>query len=343
MEEFRSMVRRLILLLGAFTGILLLIPLLLYLHKTKTPTFVVVDEPATVLDEWLPETILKESPDVSPLVKKGFLFVSQTSQEMGPLASQEADRFSGNNLSCTNCHLNGGALPGSASWVHIVDRFPQFGGRANAIGTLEDRINGCMERSMNGKKLAEDAPQMKAIIAYMDWLGSVFPKEIKTFKGYPAITIPTVAVDLEKGKSIYTKECTLCHGVEGQGVLRSDPNQGYEYPPLWGADSYNDGAGMHRVITAAAFIKNNMPFGQATWQAPKLTDEEAFHVAGYINSFERPHKQNTEADYPDKKLKPVSTPYGPWADTFSPTQHKYGPFPPIIDFYLQSYSLKKTK
>ena len=65
---------------------------------------------------------------------------------------------------------------------------------------------------------------------------------------------------------------------------------------------------MNRVLTAAAFIKNNMPYLQASWENPKLSDEEAFHVAGYINSFPRPSKKNKEMDYPDKKLKPISTP-----------------------------------
>ena len=100
---------------------------------------------------------------------------------------------------------------------------------------------------------------------------------------------------------------------------------------------------MHRVITSDEFIKGNMPFGQATWDRPKLTDEEAFNVAGYINSFDRPYKANTENDYPDKKLKPVSTSYGPWVDGFSAEQHKYGPFLPIISYYKEKYDITKTK
>jgi thiosulfate dehydrogenase len=100
---------------------------------------------------------------------------------------------------------------------------------------------------------------------------------------------------------------------------------------------------MHRVITAAEFIKSNMPYLQATWDNPKLTDEEAFHVAGYINSFSRPHKANTENDYPDKTLKPISTPYGPWTDDFTEEQHKYGPYPPIMKYYQEKYGITKTK
>jgi len=86
-----------------------------------------------------------------------------------------------------------------------------------------------------------------------------------------------------------------------------------------------------------------MPYLQANWENPKLSDEEAYHVAGYINSFQRPEKQNKIEDFPNKKLKPVSTPYGPWTDNFSAEQHKYGPFPPMISYYQKTFGLTKTK
>ena len=201
-----------------------------------------------------------------------------------------------------------------------------------------------MERSMDGKKLPVDSKEMNAIVAYMEWLGEGLPPEReKEFKGYTTINLPEVAVDLEKGSSLFSKECAVCHGENGQGVKLADSTKGYQYPPLWGQDSYNTGAGMHRVITSAEFIKSNMPFGEATWDNPKLTDEEAYHLAGYINSFDRPVKNNTQNDYPDIKLKPVSTPYGPWEDSFSATQHKYGPFLPIIKYYEEQYQITKTK
>ena len=129
----------------------------------------------------------------------------------------------------------------------------------------------------------------------------------------------------------------------GKGIQKQG-NQftGYINPPLGGSDSYNDGAGMNRVITAAQFIKGNMPFG-ATHDSPQVTDEEAYHIAAYINTFSRPEKKNKEIDFPEKKLKPVSTPYGPWADSFSAEQHKFGPFQPIILFYKKEYNITKTK
>jgi thiosulfate dehydrogenase len=339
MELFQNLIKKLMALVGALFLLMLVVFFgVLYFDRIWKP------EAEKPIQEWNPDVLVLSNPEVSEQVKKGYLLLSASSQNMGPLQENPSLRYAGNNLSCTNCHLNGGTQSGAASWIGIGDRFPQFGGRANKTGSLTERINGCMERSMNGKALPEDAPQMKAMLAYMEWLDEGLPKlNSKNFKGYPKIEIPSVAVNLTKGKSIYEKECTLCHGAEGQGVRYNDPKKGYQYPPLWGDDTYNDGAGMHRVLTAAAFIKNNMPYLQARWDNPKLTDEEAYHVAGYINSFSRPQKENTTADYPDKKLKPVSTPYGPWTDSFSPEQHKYGPFPPIIQYYKQTYGIEKTK
>ena len=45
--------------------------------------------------------------------------------------------------------------------------FPLFIGRENEVRTLEDRINGCMERSMNGRALPPDGPEMKAMLTYI--------------------------------------------------------------------------------------------------------------------------------------------------------------------------------
>ena len=340
---FKQLVRRLTFLFLSLVGTIILIAIILVTYKEEE-TIDVIDVLDKTILEWDAEKLIINNPKVADLVKNGYYLVAESSKFMGPLAKDPSKRYSGNNLSCTNCHLNGGTLSGSASWIDILDRFPQFRGRENKIGTIEERINGCMERSMNGIKLDETSAQMKGIIAYIDWIS----KELndlnsKNFKGYPAIKIPQVAVDLKIGSKIYERECLLCHAKNGEGIRYENFEKGYLYPPLWGDDSYNDGAGMHRVITAAAFIKNNMPYLQATWEKPKLTDEEAFHVAGYINSFQRPEKQNKTADFPDKKLKPVSTPYGPWSDNFSSKQHKYGPFPPIISYYKEEFGLTKTK
>ncbi|NNF18708.1 MAG: c-type cytochrome [Flavobacteriaceae bacterium] len=343
MENFHLLVRKLFVLFLTIFVLITTVFLGLFMYKPSPTTS--IDSMADVeLEEWQPKDVLSELESMPPEVKYGYLLIAESSKYMGPAATNPDMRFTGNGLACANCHLQAGTQAGSGSWVGVTDRFPQFRGRSNKIGSIEDRINGCMERSMNGKKLPDESEEMKAIVAYMEWLSTDIPEEkVKEYKGYVPIKIPEAAVDLEKGKVVYTRECALCHGENGQGVRHQDAEKGYQYPPLWGEDSYNDGAGMHRVITAAEFIKGNMPFGQAQWDNPKLSDEEAYNVAGYINSFERPHKENTENDYPDLKLKPVSTPYGPWADDFTAEQHKYGPFLPIIKYYKEQYGITKDK
>jgi thiosulfate dehydrogenase len=108
--------------------------------------------------------------------------------------------------------------------------------------------------------------------------------------------------------------------------LKAD-SSAYQYPPLWGAHSYNQGAGLFRMSRFAGYVKANMPLG-ATWDAPQLTDEEAWDVAAYVNSQPRP-KKDIRADWPDISSKPFDHPFGPFADGFSAKQHKFGPFGPI--------------
>ena len=309
------------------------------------PSWFNIQKEKVASDQWKPKSIETDLPEGSEgkRIKYGYLLVTESSRWMGPLVKNPDLQYTGNNLACSNCHLQAGLQAGSAAWVGVTHRFPHFQGRENKMGSLEDRINGCMERSMNGRKLPKDSRQMEAIVAYMEWLSEDVPEDReKEFAGFPSLKIPEVAADLLAGKAVCERECQLCHGKDGQGVWFSEAAKGYQYPPLWGNDSYNQGAGMNRVLTAARFIKGNMPFGQATHKNPKLTDEEAYHVAAYIDSFDRPLKENSEADFPDRKLKPVSTPYGPWADNFSPEQHKYGPFPPIMAYYKEMYGITKT-
>lgn len=325
----------------AFLSIVLAVSLIAYkLDPTLFESKVV--DPKT----WKPRNIDQDLPKgrEGQLIKYGYLLVSETPRFIGPSAKNPDMRYAGNNLACENCHLQAGTQQGSASWVGITNRFPQFKGRENKMITVEDRVNGCMERSMNGQPLPDDSKQMEAIVAYMEWLSEDVPESrASDFIGFPGIDIPEKAADPVLGHAIYEQECQLCHGPKGQGVWNTDSTKGYLYPPLWGKDTYNHGAGMHRVLTAAQFIRFNMPWQQATWDSPKLSNEEAYHVAAYINSFERPLKENTKNDFPDLKYKPVSTPYGPWADEFSEEQHKYGPFQPIMAYYEKEYNLKKTK
>ncbi len=345
MNNFSTLVKSVTYLFGAVIALVVVVFIGVFIYH-ENPTLFIKEKIAETIQEWTPrdiDLVLAEGFDNSE-VEYGYHLITDSPNFMGPGAEDPELRFAGNNLACANCHLEAGTKPGSASWIGITERFPQFSNRGNKESTLEDRINGCMERSMDGQKLPDDSREMKAILAYMGWLSDDVPEDRKDeYKGFPSIEIPAFPVNLETGAALYRVECASCHGIDGQGIKATGSANGYLYPPLWGEDSFNDGAGMHRVITAASFIKGNMPFGEATRENPKLTDEEAYHLAGYINSFSRPEKTNKDNDFPDRKLKPVSTPYGPWADDFSELQHKYGPFKPIMDFYKQKYNINKSQ
>jgi thiosulfate dehydrogenase len=138
---------------------------------------------------------------------------------------------------------------------------------------------------------------------------------------------PARAADPGRGAKIYAEVCAACHGLDGLGQ-RAQNGLGYQFPPLWGADSFNNGAGMSRLLTAAAYARHNMPLG-ISFDSPLLTDEQAYDVAGYIVSQNRPQKADLDKDFPVRLQKPVDAPYGPYADGFPAEQHRLGPFGPI--------------
>ncbi|SHG82501.1 c-type cytochrome [Ornithinibacillus halophilus] len=192
----------------------------------------------------------------------------------------------GNELSCQSCHADGGVGQGSPM-VGVTTQFPQYRAREGVVFTLEDRINGCMIRSMNGKKMDEDSKEMRALMSYLTHIsegievGEDIPWRMRnTMKEIPE---PSVA----SGEELYEQSCMSCHGADGAG---SGANTG---PALWGENSFNDGAGMSRMVKMAGFIKNNMPPGN-----PNLTDQEAADIAAYILSHERPEWEGHETDWP---------------------------------------------
>ncbi len=274
------------------------------------------------------------------LIRRGYELLNNTCETLGPGAKDPSKAYAGNGLACRSCHQFVGVKPYGLPWVGVANRYPRYHSRSGRDITLTDRINGCFERSMNGKPLPPDSEEMKAMLAYMQWLTDGFPKKI-VGTGSTGIEVPDRAVDLKQGEAVYTVACQSCHGPDGKGYrpLSVGEQGAYAVPPVWGPDSYNTGAGMHRVLSAAGFIRSNMPLG-TPWNRPFLTDEQAFDVAGYINSKPRPQKADTDKDWPNKAEKPVDCPYPPYADGFSQKQHKYGPFPPIIKAKAQQQKKK---
>ena len=186
-----------------------------------------------------------------------------------------------------------------------------------------------MERSLNGKALDSNSKEFAAINNYVKYLGKYVQKDSKPIgSGIEKIQLLERSADPQKGQIIYTSKCQICHGNNGQGQLLAN-NQEYAYPPVWGEHSYNDGAGLFRISNLAGYIKNNMPFLQTSHENPVLTDEQCWDLASYINSKPRPH-MNQSLDWPNIKKKPFDYPFGPYADSFSEEEHKFGPFQLII-------------
>jgi thiosulfate dehydrogenase len=269
----------------------------------------------------------------------GKRLLAQTSELLGPDNPDPKMRYSGSRLSCGSCHLGTGIEPGTLALLLATQHYPRMSPRVGGMTDIEDRVNECMQRSMNGKPLPRNSPEMIAMASYIRSLGdrnAAMGDSLRKEKEPPPFKTPNRAADLKAGKQVFADRCAKCHGADGGGLLaEANPIHGYVFPPLWGADSFNDGAGMHRVLTAARFIKARMPLGQAD-----LKDDEAFDVAAFINSQPRPHMANLDRDFPDRTAKPVDTSYGPFADSFPPEQHQFGPFAPIEAYYKK---LKKSK
>jgi thiosulfate dehydrogenase len=196
--------------------------------------------------------------------------------------------------------------------------------------TIEKRVNDCLRRSLNGNPLDSTSREMRAIVAYMHWLGKDVPKGKKSLgTGISNLEYPDRAASPAKGKLVFIDKCQRCHGADGSGLKDTLTGIGYSYPPLWGKYSYNTGAGLFRLSRFAGYVKDNMPFG-ASHAEQQITDEEAWDVAAFVNSQPRPVKVFKE-DWPDISTKPFDHPFGPYTDTFSEQQHKYGPFKPIVE------------
>ena len=264
-------------------------------------------------------------------VRQGRDLITATYAHIGPEVPDQAKRLAGNNLACSNCHLEAGTKKFGLPIFGLFELFPQYSARLGAEITIEDRVNSCMVRSMNGRELATDSSEMQAIVAYIKFLSSgVAQGQILPGLGAGAMPELKRAADPVRGKAIYANSCLACHNTDGSGIRRSLPTTdlGYMMPPLWGPDSFNDGAGMARLITAANFLHFNMPHG-ADYLNPQLSVEQAWDVAAYVISQPRPKKAGLDKDFPELLQKPIDTPYGPYADGFNERQHKYGPFAPI--------------
>lgn len=215
----------------------------------------------------------------------------------------------GNDLNCTSCHLNAGTVAEGSPFVGVAAFFPSYAPRAGRVISLGERINGCFLRSMNGKALAAGSPDLEAMIAYFEWMkGRTTAGDKVPGRGVGKMDT-AIRPDAQNGRKVYEKQCVACHGAQGEGVRQADGR--YLYPPLWGDNSFNIGAGMARTYTAAAFVKRNMPVG-AHAKFPlgqgALSDQDAVDVAEYFSHQPRPDFVAKAKDWP-KDPKPVDARY----------------------------------
>jgi thiosulfate dehydrogenase len=213
-----------------------------------------------------------------------------------------ARQYVGNGLNCSSCHLDAGRVPHASPWVGVWGVFPEYRSRSARMNSLQDRINDCFERSMNGQALPPDSPEMGGILTYFWWLSKGVPTGVEVEgRGLKRVRAPEPP-DPARGARVYADKCAACHGADGQGT--TGPNGEYLYPALWGERSFNIGAGMARLGTAAAFVKAAMPLGQGN----TLTDQEAFDVAAYFTQQPRPDFARKHLDWP-KGDKPTDARY----------------------------------
>jgi thiosulfate dehydrogenase len=203
-----------------------------------------------------------------------------------------ARAFTGNGLNCASCHLDGGRTAEAAPFVGLTGLFPEYRSRRGSVESLEERINDCFRRSMNGKPLPSDSREMIGLLAYIAWLSHGVPIGIEAKgRGFRDIRSPAPP-DPVHGKALYAQKCAACHGAGGAGIKGA--GNAYVFPPLWGPQSFNVGAGMARVSVAAAFVQAKMPLGNAG----ALTDQEAYDIAAYFTAQPRPNYPGTRNDWP---------------------------------------------
>jgi thiosulfate dehydrogenase len=188
-------------------------------------------------------------------------------------------------LACANCHAGDGTQANAMPLVGAYSRFPQYRARSGQVDLLEDRINDCFERSMNGRALDRKGHDMRDLVTYIAFLSRGYPPG-REMQGQAVPSLDPLPGDSTRGREVFATRCVACHGPDGNGSPLA--------PPLWGPRSYNIGAGMARIRTAAAYIHQLMPRDRPG----SLTPQQAFDVATYINTRPRPDFRGKERDWP---------------------------------------------
>ena len=230
--------------------------------------------------------------EVGKMVKLGEDILSHTNTH--PLTKD----LVGDKLQCTSCHLKGsdgkpGTGHGIGTFIGTATAFPAYSKREKTVQTLQDRINNCFMRSMNGKRPIIDTKASVAMATYVTWLSTGMPMKMdtkrpcsplnskrwaKNAKKFAKIQRKATHANYVHGKKLFEAKCAMCHGKDGAGMGT--------FPPLWGQDkhghwlAYNTGAGMSKLNKGAAWVQSNMPLGQGG----TLKDQEAADIMLYVDA-----------------------------------------------------------
>ena len=281
MSEFASQPRRLFGRPLRKLGIALVVALAAGCsNAAKAPDAKTAAAPDTILPA--PAESLLTQDAASQSIRRGLALLTATKDSL--------PAHVGNDLHCTNCHLNQGRKPFGNPLVGVSNRYPAYWARTGATVSLKERINDCFRRSLNGQPLAADGAEMRDIVAYLTWLSRDMPKGAHAGLGVDSIApLPS---DTTRGRTTFAMYCSRCHAADGQG----GKNLGVAHPgpPLWGPHSFTVGSGMSRVRIVAAFVHHHMPFDAAGFVA----DSMAYDVAGFVTSRPRPDFPGKELDWP---------------------------------------------
>jgi thiosulfate dehydrogenase len=211
-------------------------------------------------------------PSMRDAVMLGYNIITQT--------QKYAAQYVGNKLNCGDCHFRAGITKGGKSngisFVGIGATYPQYRDRKHYTVDLVTRTNDCFKTSMTGKPLPPESKEMTALITYYQWISKGLP----IYADIPWLGLKHIEnghkPDKTQGEQIFNKKCSVCHGKNGQGSEIA--------PPIWGKDSFNDGAAMSEPETLFAFVYLNMPKGN-----PDMTEDQAMDTSYFVTNQPRPH------------------------------------------------------
>ncbi len=241
-----------------------------------------------------PDSLQSYSSAQKTLIRRGYQLVTETYEQL--------PNNVGNRLHCSSCHLHAGGAPDAAWWVGMQKKYV-------TKEKLEERINGCFKRSMDGTPLCDpenaagtnhcdNNTEMSAITTYMGWVTDTYNKkhscgvddarpECNPQHGFPPLVENPAHEPLgnaQQGQAIFNQKCAFCHNDQGQGRYASHT---YFRPALWGPSSYRIESGLGKnAQTLASFLRWNMPYGSGGL----LTAQEAQDIACFIDGQIRPGK-----------------------------------------------------